>query len=259
MQTPLQGLPLVAHGGKVYRVGGLNARNATTDEESDMHSTADFVEFNPESAEWNSLAPLPAPRSSHNAVVIGDRLYVVGGWTLEGESPGTWQGDALVYDFAKPQVGWQKLAAPPFKRRALAAGHANGNLYAIGGMDEAGDVSQRVDIIDPRTGDWSEGPALPGEGMAGFGVSAWNLDERLYASGMSGRVLRLNKAGTKWEEVAQLQTGRFFHQLVPAGDGGLLAVGGASHEGHIAGIEWIDVDTNRAAAEATRSDSSPLR
>jgi hypothetical protein len=259
MQTPLQGVPLVSHAGKVYRVGGLNARNPTTDDEADLHSTADFVEFDPATGKWSSLSPLPAPRSSHNAVVIGGRLYVVGGWTLAGESPGTWQPDALVYDFASPQAGWQKLPSPPFKRRALAAGHANGNLVAIGGMDEAADVSQRVDIFDPRTGDWSEGPELPGEGMAGFGVSAWNLDGRLYASGMSGRVLRLNETGTRWEEVAQMQNGRFFHQLVPADGGGLLAVGGASHEGHMAGIEWIDVNVKPAPAEATRSDSRPLR
>jgi hypothetical protein len=241
MQTPLQGLPLVAHGGKVYRIGGLHARNATTDESADLHSTADFAEFDPATGEWTSLEPLPAPRSSHNAVVIGDRLYVVGGWTLAGESPGTWQPDALVHDFTRPEVGWQKLSQPPFKRRALAAGHANGKLIVIGGMDEANDVSQRVDMFDPQTGDWSDGAALPGEGMAGFGVSAWNLDGQLYASGMSGQVLRLNQSRTEWEKAAKMRTGRFFHQLVPAPRGGLLAVGGASHDGHIAEIEWIDV------------------
>ena len=42
MQTPLQGLPLVAHGGKLYRVGGLNHRNAP-DEDEDMHSTDSFA------------------------------------------------------------------------------------------------------------------------------------------------------------------------------------------------------------------------
>jgi hypothetical protein len=242
MQTPLQGLPLVAYGGKIYRVGGLHARNTTTDEPADLHSIGDFAEFDPSTGEWNSLAALPAPRSSHNAVVIGDRLYVVGGWTLAGESPGTWQTDALVYDFTEAQAGWQKLPTPPFQRRALAAGHANGKLVVIGGMDEGNVVSQRVDIFDPQTGSWSEGPALPGEGMAGFGVSAWNLDGRLYASGMSGQVLRLNECGTEWEKVAQMRTGRFFHQLVPAPYGGLLAVGGASHDGHIADVEWIDID-----------------
>ena len=74
MQTPLQGLALVSHDGKVYRVGGLNARNATKEDKEDLHSTAEFAEFDPASGKWNALAPLPAPRSSHNAVVIGDKV-----------------------------------------------------------------------------------------------------------------------------------------------------------------------------------------
>ena len=145
--------------------------------------------------------------------MIGDRLYVVGGWQLAGESPGTWQPAALVYDFAKPQAGWQKLPEPPFKRRALAVSHWNGKLVALGGMDEEGKVSLRVDMFDPETGEWSQGPQLPGDGMAGFGVSACNFDGELYVSGLRGVVLRLSESGSEWEEAARMAHGRFFHQL----------------------------------------------
>lgn len=248
MQTPLQGLPLVAHGGKLYRVGGLNARNATTDDEEDLHSTAEFAEFDPATGRWTSLAPLPAPRSSHNAVVIGDKLYVVGGWTLSGTDEGEWLDDSLVYDFANPSEGWQPLPEQNFRRRALAAGHWQGKLLAIGGMDEQPKVSQRVDVFDPQTGRWSRGPDLPGAGMAGFGVSAWNLDGRLYVSGFRGRVYRLSDDGSRWDEVARLATPRFFHQMVPAGERDtLLILGGASREGHLADIERVAVGGDRAA------------
>ncbi len=255
METPLQGLPLVTHGGKIYRVGGLDARNATTDDKEDLHSTAEFAQFDPATGKWAALAPLPAPRSSHNAAVVGDKLYVVGGWELAGKSPGTWQPATLVYDFAKPQAAWQEVKELPYKRRALAVGQWNGKLVALGGMDEKAKISMRVDLFDPNTGEWTQGPELPGAGMAGFGVSAWNLDGRLYVSGFRGIVYRLNEAGSEWEEVARLEKPRFFHQLVPAGTGGgLLAVGGASQEGHLADIEWIDVEAKSAAAEATRTD-----
>jgi hypothetical protein len=247
MQTPLQGLALVAYGGKIYRIGGMSARNATPDDEEDLHSTAEFAEFDPSTGQWNALAPMPAPRSSHNAVVIGHRLYLVGGWALSGSSPGEWQEDALVYDFADPSAGWQQLAKPPFTRRALAVAHWNGKLVAIGGLDDAGAVAQSCDFFDPVAGDWSEGPKLPGDGHAGFGVSAWNLDGKLYASGLSGVLFRLSDDGSNWEEVGRLAKPRFFHQLVPASGGGrarsrgLLAVGGASRAGHLADIEWINV------------------
>jgi hypothetical protein len=262
METPLQGLALVAHRGKIYRIGGMNARNRTIDDEEDLHSTSEFSEFDPQTGQWTELAPLPAPRSSHNAVVIGDRLYVVGGWDLSGASPGEWQDSALVFDFGDPplgrvfdpeaqtrrelgaerQAGWQALPKPPFNRRAIAVGHWRDRVVVIGGIDEEGKVSQRVDLFDPDTGEWSEGPELPGDGgHSGFGVSAWNLNGELYVSGLLGIVYRLNDAGSAWEEVVRLARGRFFHQLVPGPRGGLLAVGGASRDGHLADIESIDV------------------
>jgi N-acetylneuraminic acid mutarotase/uncharacterized GH25 family protein len=245
MQTHLQGLPLVAHGGKVYRVGGLNNRNATKDDKEDLHSTDEFAEYDPTTNKWTALAPLPAARSSHNAAVIGDKLYVVGGWNLEGKSPGTWQPDALAYDFNNPKVGWQKLPLADFKRRALAAGVWKGKLFALGGMDEKAKPSLRVDFFDPQSGKWSQGPKLPGVGMAGFGVSAWNLDGDLYVCGLRGILYRLSNTGSAWEEAGKLETPRFFHQLVPGPHGSLLAVGGASINGHLASIEQIDLKNAR--------------
>jgi N-acetylneuraminic acid mutarotase len=247
MQTPLQGLALVAHDGKLYRVGGMNARNATTKDDEDLRSTTEFAVFDPATKKWQDLAPLPAPRSSHNAAVIGDKLYVIGGWTLSGSRKGKWLTDSLVFDLKNPSAGWQPLPEQPFQRRALAAGEWKGKLVALGGMDEKQDVSQEVDLFDPQTGQWSQGPKLPGAGMAGFGVSAWNLDGDLYVSGFRGQVFRLTEDGSEWEEVARLVTPRFFHQLVPAGvDGALIAVGGASRDGHLVDLELIKIDAATA-------------
>lgn len=260
MQTPLQGLPLVAYQGKLYRVGGMNARNATTDDKENLHSSTEFAEYDPAAKKWTTLAPLPAPRSSHNAVVIGDKLYVVGGWTLNGSRKGEWLADSLVYDFSDPSQGWQKLPAQDFKRRALAVGQWQGKLAALGGMDEKAKISRRVDFFDPATGKWSEGPELPGTGMSGFGVSAWSLGDDLYVSGFNGRVFKLADNGSKWEVVAKLAEPRFFHQLVPAAqEDALLVVGGASRDGHLASIELVDVSdaaVKRAADSADDSDQA---
>lgn len=256
MQTHLQGLPLVAHGGKVYRVGGLNNRNATKDDKEDLHSTDEFAEYDPTSKTWNTLTPLPAARSSHNAAVIGDKLYVVGGWKLDGKSPGTWQPEALAYDFNDAKAGWQKLPLPDFKRRALAAGVWKGKLFALGGMDEKAKPSLRVDFFDPQSGKWSQGPKMPGVGMAGFGASAWNLDGDLYVSGLRGVLYRLSDAGSAWEEAGKLETPRFFHQLVPGPHGSLLVVAGASMNGHLATIERISLSHHNAAAKDSSAKKS---
>ncbi|MEX2317344.1 MAG: DUF1668 domain-containing protein [Pirellulales bacterium] len=254
MQTPLQGLAMVAHGGRLYRIGGMNARNATVDQEADLHSTDEFACYDPAARTWTALPPLPAPRSSHDAVVIGDKLYVVGGWTLDGPSRGKWIDDAVVFDCAKPQAasplertGWQVLPKAPFQRRALAVGEWRGKVVAIGGIDGDGAVLEDVSIFDPASGAWSAGPSLPAGEMAGFGASAWNRDGQLYVSGLPGVLYRLSDDGTKWDEAAPLKTPRFFHRLLSAGQPNILmAIAGAAEDGHVADIELVEI--GRAAS-----------
>jgi N-acetylneuraminic acid mutarotase len=244
MQTPLQGLPLVSHGGKLYRVGGLNFRNKPEQDE-DMHSVAEFASYDPATQQWAALAPLPEARSSHDAVVIGDKIYVVGGWTLDGESRGKWLETAWSFDLANPQAGWQAVAKPTFKRRALAVASWNGKLVALGGMDDANKISLQVDALDVVRGQWSELPSLPESKLedhetfgSGFGVSAWNLGGKLVASGADGVVHELADDGSAWQTVGELATGRFFHRLMPGAGSSLLAVAGANmDEGHLASIE----------------------
>ena len=83
--------------------------------------------------------------------------------------------------------------------------------------------SLRVDFFDPQSGKWSQGPRLPGVGMAGFGVSAWNLGGEFIRVWSSRRLYRLGDTGSAWEEAGKLETPRFFHQLVPGPHGSLLA------------------------------------
>ena len=54
---------------------------------------ADVARFDPKTKQLESLTQLPEPRSSHDAVVIGDKLYVAGGWqpgVIVEEERGGW-------------------------------------------------------------------------------------------------------------------------------------------------------------------------
>ncbi len=241
-ETPLQGLALVAQGGAVYRVGGMLARNGPQ-QDDDLHSVSDVARYDPATRTWTSLPALPSGRSSHDALFIGDKLYVVGGWTLAGDGVGEWLSQPLVMDVAQKTLEWQQLPRQPFERRALAAGELDGRLVVIGGIDSDGDVSRRVDVYDPVTRAWSLAHELPGRGMNGFGVAAWNLDGRLYASGSNGVVYRLNSVDGEWEAVAQLKQARFFHRLLPAcnSEQSLLAIAGACESGHLSDVEIVHV------------------
>ena len=242
MQTPLQGLPLVAHGDKLYRVGGLSARNKP-DEDEDLHSVAEFSRFDPETKRWEELAPLPEPRSSHDAVVIGDKLYVVGGWKLAGSSAGTWLETAWVCDLSQDAPKWEAIPSPPEKRRALALANWNGKLVAIGGMDSDDATSARVECFDPESGKWTELAEFPGGGfMSGFGASAWGMDGTVYASGWGeGQVFKLADDGQSWTEAGKVQLARFFHRLLPAPGNALFVVSGATERGHVTSIEKVEI------------------
>jgi hypothetical protein len=222
----------------------MAARNSPG-EDDDLHSVAEFARFDPEKKEWTAMPSLPQPRSSHDAVVIGDKLYVVGGWVLAGPGHGEWCPSALVYDLSAEDGQWQQLPEPDFRRRALAAAQWQGKLVAIGGMTDESEVSPRVDFFDPATEKWTQGPDLPSSDMHGFGIAACYVSGSLYASGATGIVYRLADAGDAWEEVARLDTPRFFHRLVATPAGDILAVAGAAHgHGHVASIERVRLDPN---------------
>lgn len=230
----VQSVSLVAHRGRIYRIGGMTARNQPGEAE-DLHSVADFARYDPLAQRWEELASLPEPRSSHDAALLGDKLYVIGGWRLKGREK-EWHKTAYVIDLASPNPRWAPITAPPFERRALAVVAADHTLYVLGGMDREEGISQSVDVYDTRTGLWSKGPDLPDNG---FGVAATFLQDRLYASGMEGDLYRLSETQDRWERVETLAFPRYFHRLVPVEKNQLAAVGGAAPGGHLRTIEWI--------------------
>ncbi|MCA9238454.1 MAG: DUF1668 domain-containing protein [Planctomycetales bacterium] len=241
MQTPLQGLALVAHGGKLYRVGGLSAANAAG-EDADLHSVDEFACFDPATGAWTDMPALPTPRSSHDAIVVGDVLYVVGGWKLAGDSNGEWQAGAVAFDLNDPQSGWRELPNPPFQRRALSVAAVGDRLAVLCGMDEGGSVCKDVFFYDPQQQEWSNGPEFPGDSFHGFGVSACGVGGDLYACGMEGVVYQLANGSSDWKPVAQTAAPRFFHRLLPAGENQLLVIGGATaEEGHVRSSERINL------------------
>ena len=86
---------------------------------------------------------------------MGDRIYVIGGWSMNGgdSTSAEFLDTALVFDLARPGAGWEKLPAPPFRRRALAVGAIDGKVYAIGGLTEDGKVVKSVDHLRSRGSD----------------------------------------------------------------------------------------------------------
>lgn len=234
----LQGTSLVAApDGLIYRVGGTDARNERGDD-ADMHSTASVSRFDPSRGKWQDMTPLPEPRSSHDAIICNNKIYVVGGWNLQGED-GDWHKTAWVADLQTEPLKWRALPDMDHVRRACAVATFAGKVAVIGGINEEHPIAT-VRVFDPAQAAWNDGPSLPG---FAFGTAALGIDGWLYATVMDGRLMKWNgKQGTSWQPVAQLETPRFFHRMVTALDGRIMALGGAGRGGHMRTMEHITID-----------------
>ncbi len=96
----VQGMNLAVHKGRIYRIGGMSPKNAPGTP-SDTWSIADSARFDPASGKWEKLPDLPEPRSSHDVVVIGDKLIVSGGWALRGKDDEVWNKSILTMDLIR--------------------------------------------------------------------------------------------------------------------------------------------------------------
>lgn len=251
----LQGLALVPWQGGICKIGGMKARNRRG-EPDDLISVADFACWSPATRQWTAEAPLPEPRSSHDAVTYQGKIYVTGGWRLAGQgAKGTWISDMLVYEPA--QKAWRSVPQP-FQRRALATVAAGGKVYTIGGIDSKGGTSRRVDAYDIASGAWSEAAKLPYAGdLDGFGAAAVGDDQGVLLSASDGIVQALPASGGDWRDVGERwQEHRFFHRMLIYG-GRLLAVAGATAEGHSASLEDQKLPAITAAPAAAAPAPAP--
>ena len=240
--TELQGLAMVAHGGKLYRIGGFEARNLKGEDDR-LFSVNTVASFDPATSVWNEIAPLPEPRSSFDAAVIGDVMYVVGGWSMQGEAKRVWHETAWKLDLSKAQPTWQPIANAPFERRALALAAHGGKLYAVGGISSGDETVRDTDVYDPATDRWTNGPALVGtEGIVGFGASAFATGGALYVSTVNGSFQRLSDDGSAWKVVGETPTARFFHRMLPIDERRFVMIGGSNMKvGRIKATEVFSV------------------
>lgn len=235
------GLAMVAHQGNLYRIGGFEAKN-TEGEESDMYSSKDFYSFNTNTGKWSQLTDLPEGRSSHDVVVVDNKIYVIGGWMMSGkDSESEWHDTMLVADLSQNPIQWKEIDAP-FRRRAISAAELNGQVVVIGGMQEKDGITSGAMFFNPKTSEWSEGPELGGEGrMNGFGTSAFLCDGKICVSNITGKLHTLSAKDQQWEIQGELKNPRIFHRLVRYKKS-LIAVGGVSMEtGKTLEVERIEI------------------
>lgn len=248
----LQGLAMVSHGGKLYRIGGLtiepiqgenaDGNSADSDDASEQEFSEDETQtkegyklysvdtvtaFDPKTGKWSDLPPLPEPRSSHDAVVIDGSIFVLGGWNLNGDVE-DWAGQGFRLDLSATAPRWTKLEMPETKRRAMSLAAANSKVYMIGGMSEGGDLLNEVAVYDINQSNWDTVADLPASGrLKGFGNSSFAVDGNIYCQTFDGSLRMFNPGATKWTDVETLEK-RFFQRLLKLNDKQLIVIGGSN-------------------------------
>lgn len=142
--------------GKIYVVGGFNEPSLSNIAGLAVSNAVEV--YDPKSDRWTTAAPLPARLHHTAAVVIDDRLYVIGGFTTGFLS--LWNPVNSAYRYEPAADRWEDLPPMPTVRGALGAAAIGGKLYAVGGIGEQGN-SGAVEVYDPATNTWSRKASLP--------------------------------------------------------------------------------------------------
>jgi len=205
-------------GQRLFVLGGFNLLTNVPTEE--------LLAYDLEKRTWSKLAPLPAPRGGHAAVVLEGRIHVLGG----GNSVST-LADHDEYDPATDK--WTRRAALPRSEGSPAAVAFEGQLWAIGGRSGLSDFGQ-VDLWDPKTDRWSPGPAIEPRGTAGaivYDGTLWVFGGESQKLGAClDEVLRLDRPGNIWKVATHLPTARNYARAVLLGDE-VCVVGGSTSAG----------------------------
>ena len=108
---------------------------------------------------WERLPPMPVAKVYTTAAYRNQKLYVIGGCTIEGKALDT--GD--MFDMVKKE--WTKMPPAPHKRAGCIDPVFIGEkLVLIGGTDEKQSPLAAIDVYNTETDTWEEFPPLPNEG-----------------------------------------------------------------------------------------------
>jgi Kelch motif protein/galactose oxidase-like protein len=107
---------------------------------------------------WETLAPMPTPRTEVAVAALDGLIYVIGGF----EGDGSASDKVEVYDPATDT--WSEAAPlPEARHHAAATGLGGPRVWVIGGFDASGGARAETFLYDPATNSWSAGEPLANE------------------------------------------------------------------------------------------------
>jgi hypothetical protein len=227
--------------GKIVVVAGL-LRDDTPSAQVDF--------YDPASDRWSPGPRLPQPLHHTGVGVLGDRLYVVGGYT---GAAGNWRPVADVISLGPGETTWRPEPALAGPRGALAVASLDEALVAVGGVGSGPEV--RTEVLHRGAAAWEAGPDLtyPSEHLAatGIGGRAYAIAGRYRSlEGNLDRVASFAPGDRGWRKEPALRRSRGgIGAAAPAGHA--CVAGGEAPEGTIASVECLVKSRWREVATLT--------
>src|SRR5437867_279204 len=181
----------VAVEGRMYGLGGLGAFPGWEPKQI-------FFRYDPAANDWSRLPSLPEGVHHPGVAAVGDKIYVMGGFTISRPAGGglpAWVPTNSVWVFDIAANAWSKGVAVPTPRGALTATAVGTKIYAIGGARNPSYSTPELrptvpvenlatnEVLDTATGKWSPlRPMLTARNHHG----AARIDGKIYVVG--GRV-----------------------------------------------------------------------
>ncbi len=165
--TPMPQLPQARGGGTLVTLGRTLHFVAGGDAARADRGEHWILDLDKTSAGWTSAATLPNGRSHLAAVVLGGKIYVIGG-QRKYDDDAIAQTDVHVWDPARPS-GWTKLAslARGISHHNASTVVRNGRIIVLGGETAPHRPTNKVSSYDPSTNRWTDLAPLPSSRTSG--------------------------------------------------------------------------------------------
>jgi N-acetylneuraminic acid mutarotase len=208
--------------GRLYVMGGFIARGFSI-----WHSIASVYEYDPATDRWRSRTAMPTARGALASVVIGDRIFAVGG------TNGTDTGALEAYD-ARVDT-WTALRPMPTPRNHIAAVVMGGKIYVFGGRAAGVRGNLRAtEAYDPSMDRWeARAPMLTPRSGIGAAVvmgKAYVMGGELGRPDTYPENEEYDPASNTWAPRADMPTPRHGLGVVSLG-GRIFALSGGPHPG----------------------------
>ncbi|KAM6977268.1 kelch-like protein 40b [Aplochiton taeniatus] len=219
-QVPKNHASLVTKENQIFVAGGLFFNELNKEDPLSAY----FLQYDPVSADWIGMPPIPSPRFLFGLAEVENSIFVVGGKELKEDDRTL--DSVLMYNRLTFQ--WGESEPLPYPVYGHATVSHNGNIYVIGGKGDSKKCLKRMCSFVSGTFEWLD---LAPMKLARSLFGATQHKDKIYVAagvtdtGLTDTIEVYDIASDTWSDFVEFPQGRSSLSLASVG-GTLYAVGG---------------------------------